>query len=234
MVSQIPPQTQSEVIYPDSNEKVWIAEIKQNLDWLFADNPNVFVAENLLWYPLEGRESVATTPDIMVVFGREKGERSSYCQWEEWGIAPQVVFEIISPCKTAIDMDKKLLFCDRYGVEEYYIYDPNKNELRGWLRGEDGLDIIPEMENWVSQRLKIGFVPSPEGLQLYRPDGVSFKTYVEMFQELEKERQRAEQAEQAIKDAIPRLSQMGLLEDQIAEALGLSRIKVQSLTQTSN
>jgi Uma2 family endonuclease len=38
-------------------------------------------------------------------------------------------------------MDKKLLFYDRYGVEEYYIYDPDRNTLSGWLRAEDGLEI---------------------------------------------------------------------------------------------
>lgn len=57
------------------------------------------------------------------------------------------MFEIISASNTQTEMDKKLLFYDRYGVEEYYIYDPDRNNLRGWLRSEDGLDVIPEMED---------------------------------------------------------------------------------------
>lgn len=231
MVSQNPPQTQSEVIYLENRGKTmanntiqhrWIVEIRQNLDWLFAEDPNVFVAENLLWYPVSGRSAIVNAPDVMIVFGRPKGERRSYQQYQEAEISPQVVFTVVSPSKTQDEMDKKLLFYERYGVEEYYIYDPDKNSLRGWLRNEDGLDIIPQIENWVSPRLKICFVPSSEGLQLYRPDGVSFQTYTEIFQELEQERQRAEQAEKAIKDVIPRLSQMGLLEGNIAQALGLS------------
>lgn len=51
MVAQLP--TKRDIIYPDSDGKPmadntlqfrWITTIKTNLDWLFADNPDVFVA----------------------------------------------------------------------------------------------------------------------------------------------------------------------------------------------
>ncbi len=238
MVLQIQPPTQPEVIYPDSDGQPvanntiqfgWIVEIKQNIEWLFADEPNVFVAGDLFWYPVEGRNKIVNAPDVLVVLGRPKGDRLCYQQWKEEGVAPQVVFEILSPSNTQTEMDKKLLFYDRYGVEEYYIYDPARNNLCGWLRGEDGIEVIPLMEDWVSPRLKIRFAPSPEGLQLYRPDGERFLTYTEISrnaeqerQRAEQERQRAEQAEQARRDAIPRLLQMDLSIEQIAQALGLS------------
>ncbi|WP_390904324.1 hypothetical protein [Thermocoleostomius sinensis] len=32
--------------------------IQQNLDWLFADDQNVFVAGDLLWYLVEGRNTL--------------------------------------------------------------------------------------------------------------------------------------------------------------------------------
>ncbi|MEH2451412.1 Uma2 family endonuclease [Nostoc sp.] len=253
MVLQIQPPTQLEVIYPDSDGQPgvnntiqfgWIVEIKQNVEWLFADDPNVFVAGDLFCYPVEGRNKIVDAPDVMVVLGRPKGvdvartstklsdhrrHRLCYQQWKEEGVAPQVVFEILSPSNTQTEMDKKLLFYDRYGVEEYYIYDPDRNNLRGWLRSEDGLDVIPQMEDWVSPRLKIRFAPLAEGLQLYRPDGERFLTYTEISrnaeqerQRVEQERQRAELAEQARRDAIPRLLQMDLSIEQIAQALGLS------------
>ncbi|WP_413200385.1 Uma2 family endonuclease [Nostoc piscinale] len=246
MVTQIQPQTQPEVIYPDSDGQPvanntiqfrWIVEIKQNIDWLFASDPNVFVAGDLFWYPIEGRNKIVNAPDVMVVLGRPKGDRLSYLQWKEGGIPPQVVFEILSPSNTQVEMDKKLLFYDRYGVEEYYIYDPDSNSLQGWLRGEDGLDVIPQMEDWVSPRLKIRFVPSPEGLQLYRPDGEHFLSYSEISQRLEQEHQRAEQehqraeqAEQARRTAIPSLLQMGLSIEQVAQALSLSVEEVQRMS----
>ncbi|MEH2390139.1 MAG: Uma2 family endonuclease [Nostoc sp.] len=238
MVLQIQPPTQLEVIYPDSDGQPvanntiqfgWIVEIKQNIECLFANDPNLFVAGDLFWYPVEGRNKIVNVPDVMVVLGRPKGvgvarrrHRLCYQQWKEEGVAPQVVFEILSPSNTQTEMDKKLLFYDRYGVEEYYIYDPDRNNLRGWLRGEDGLDVIPLMEDWVSPWLKIRFAPSSEGLQLYRPDGERFLTYTEISRNAEQERQRAELAEQARRDAIPRLLQMNLSIEQIAQALGLS------------
>ena len=239
MVSQLQPSSQSEVIYPDSDGQPmanntkqfrWIVVIQQNLDWLLADDPNVFVAGDLFWYPVEGRNTICNAPDVMVVFGRPKGDRGSYQQWNEAGIAPQVVFEILSPSNSQDEMDRKLLFYDRYGVEEYYIYDPDRNRLRGWLRGEDGLDVISQILDWVSPRLRIRFTLSSEDLELYRPDGERFLTYVEIAQLLEQERQRAEQAEQARRDAIPRLLGLGLSVDQVAEALGLSVEEVQAIS----
>ncbi|QYX33637.1 Uma2 family endonuclease [Sphaerospermopsis torques-reginae] len=207
MVTQPLPVNISEVIYPDSDGQPmannteqfrWILVIQQNLDWLFADNPDVFVAGDLFWYPIEGKNYIVNAPDVMVVFGRPKGKRGSYLQWQENNIAPQVVFEILSPSNSQTEMERKLIFYERYGVEEYYIYNPQNNHLRGWLRTEDGLDVISEMENWVSPRLGIKFDLSGEELQIYRPDGNKFSSYLEISQLLEQEKQRAEQAETAL------------------------------------
>ncbi len=245
MISQLQSPTYSEVIYPESDGKPmannttqfrWILVIQQNLDWLFADNPNVFVAGDLFWYPVEGKPKIVNAPDVMVVFGRPKGDRGSYQQWNEAGIAPQVVFEILSPGNTQNEMDRKLLFYERYGVEEYYIYNPDSNHLQGWLRGEEGLDVILNMVDWVSPRLGIRFGLSADNLDLFRPDGEPFLSYLEISQSLEEQRQRAEEAEQSLeeqrqraeeaeqarRDAIPRLLGMGLSVEQVAEALGLS------------
>ncbi|BAZ82154.1 Uma2 family endonuclease [Sphaerospermopsis kisseleviana CS-549] len=194
MVTQPLPLNTSEVIYPDSDGQPmannteqfrWILVIQQNLDWLFADNPDVFVAGDLFWYPIEGKNYIVNAPDVMVVFGRPKGKRGSYLQWQENNIAPQVVFEILSPSNSQTEMERKLIFYERYGVEEYYIYNPQNNQLRGWLRTEDGLDVISEMENWVSPKLGIKFDLSGEELQIYRPDGNKFSSYLEISQLLE-------------------------------------------------
>lgn len=227
MVLEVP--ASSEVIYPESDGKPmadntqqfrWIVVIKENLEWLFSDNPNVFVAGDLLWYPVEGNNKVRQAPDAMVVFGRPKGDRGSYQQWKEENIAPHVVFEVISPGNPRVEMNRKLLFYDRYGVEEYYQYDPESNCLNGWLRNEDFLDVIEDMANWTSPRLGIRFNLSEDELQIIHPNGQPFVSYVEIAQ-------RAERAEQTIQEAIPKLLQMGLSPEQIAEALGRSLEEVQ-------
>lgn len=56
-------------------------------------------------------------PDVMVVFGRPKGDRGSYQQWREDNIPPQVVFELLSPGNRLAEMVRKLRFSERYGVE---------------------------------------------------------------------------------------------------------------------
>jgi len=193
----------------------WIVIIKQNLEWLFADDENVFVAGDLFWYPVEGKPKIVNAPDVMVVLGRPQGKRLSYKQWEEENISPQVVFEILSPSNSRDEMDRKLIFYDRHGVEEYYIYNPDLNELRGWLRGEDGLDAIAFMANWVSPRLHIRFDLSGDKLQIYRPDGEAFSTYLE----IERRRSQAEEALQQERRRsqllAERLREMGINPDEL-------------------
>jgi len=150
------------LIYPDSDGQPmadntkqfrWIVLIKENLELLFANDPDIFVAGDLLWYPVEEHPEIRIAPDAMVVFGRPKGDRGSYHQWEEDNIAPQVVFEILSPGNRLKEMTRKLQFYERYGVEEYYVYDPDENELEGLQRVEGDLQLIEEMNGWMSPKL---------------------------------------------------------------------------------
>ncbi len=181
--------------YPDSDGNPiadhtlqfrWIVLIKENLEILFRHRPDVFVAGDLLWYPVEGQPQVRQAPDVFVAFGRPKGDRGSYKQWEEGNVAPQVVFEILSPGNRLQEMAKKFQFYRRYGVREYYVYDPARVDLQGWIRNEDELEPIESVENWVSPLLGIRFELTPETLVLYRPDGTRFLTSVELSQRVER------------------------------------------------
>jgi Uma2 family endonuclease len=216
---QLQPSSTPEVSYPESDGKPmadntkqfrWIVTIKENLEWLFADDPNVFIAGDLLWYPVEGDSKTCQAPDTMGVFGRPKGDslrdsfdsRGSYKQWQEDNIPPQVVFEILSPSNTRAEMNRKLLFYDRFGVEEYYLYDPDRNSLNGWLRTDNFLDVIEPINQWISPRLKIRFEPEETDLQVYHPDGTRFLTYTEIAQ-------RAEQAARASRTIGRRITRIG-------------------------
>jgi Uma2 family endonuclease len=203
MVTELKASVSSTPAYPDSDGQPmadntkqfrWIVAIKENLEWLFAEAPDVFVAGDLLWYPVEGEPKIRMAPDVLVVFGRPKGDRGSYRQWQEENAAPQVVFEILSPGNRLKEMLEKLKFYDRFGVEEYYIYNPDNQELTGLVRSEAGLELI-DPANWTSPRLGIRFDLSGEELQIYRPDGQRFVSYVEIAQQAQQERQRAEKAE---------------------------------------
>jgi Uma2 family endonuclease len=204
MVQQLTPETKPEIIYPDSDGEPmsdntkqfrWIVTIKENLEILFANIIDVFVAGDLLWYPVQGNNKIRQAPDAMVVFGRAKGDRGSYRQWEEDNIPPQVAFEILSPGNRAGKMAEKLLFYQRYGVQEYYIYDPDNIELSGFVRNEDWFEPIAEMNGWVSPLLEIRFQLTENTLEIYRPDGRRFLTPVEMDQLREQEREEKELAQ---------------------------------------
>jgi Uma2 family endonuclease len=190
-----------EIIYPDSDGQPmsdntlqfrWIVTIQGGLDALFRDDPNVFVAGDLLWYPVEGDNKTRAAPDAMVAFGRPKGYRGSYKQWLEGGIAPQVVFEVLSPGNTPAEMARKRAFYDRFGVDEYYLYDPDNVVLSGWLRGTRGLEPIARPDGWVSPRLGIRFVREEEEYAIFGPDGRRFLIFEEMAHAAKAERQRAE------------------------------------------
>lgn len=90
------------------------------------------------------------------------------------------------------------------------------------------------MSGWISPRLGVRFQRSGTELQLYRPDGERFATYLELMDMKEQEtqaRQRAEQERDAIaqaqREAIRRLLGMGLTAEQVAQALSLSLALVQ-------
>jgi len=208
--TSVPPSTSPEVNYPDSDGRPmsdntkqfrWIVTIEGGIDVLFADDPDVFVAGDLLWYPVEGDNATRTAPDVLVAFGRPKGERGSYQQWREAGIAPQVVFEVLSPGNRPAEITRKLGFYERYGVEECYIYDPDWGDLTGWHRADGRWQEIPTMAGWVSPRLGVRFELTGGELELYRPDGRRFVTYVELSRQREQAEAQAEQARQQAESA---------------------------------
>ncbi|MEA5617135.1 Uma2 family endonuclease [Cronbergia sp. UHCC 0137] len=219
MVQQLTPDTKKEIIYPDSDGKPmaentvhyeWIVKIKENLEILFSSKDDVFIAGDLLWYPVEGSVKTCQAPDVMVIFGRPKGRRGSYKQWEENNIAPQVVFEILSPGNRTKEMTKKLLFYHRYGVQEYYIYNPETVELNGLIRKQEWLEEIEEINDWVSPHLGIRFELTPDILEIYYPDGRKFLTSLELNQLVEQEHQRAEQEHEKYQDLLAKLQAKGI------------------------
>ena len=192
-----------------------IVKIQGGIDALFKDNENVFVAGDLLWCPVEGDNKTRQAHHTMVVFGRPKGDRGSYQQWLEDNIAPQVVFEIISPGNRLGEMFKLFKFYENSGVEEYYVYDPEDNELMGWVRSDGKLNSIESMEGWVSPRLEIRFETASGDLEIYRPDGLKFLSYVELSRQMEQEREEKELVQQKADRLSEKLREMGINPEEI-------------------
>jgi Uma2 family endonuclease len=195
MVTQ--PVAPPEVTYPETDgqpmaentlQYQYITMIKGGLEVVFRDRPDVFVAGDLFWYPVEGRPDLRAAPDVLVALGRPKGHRRSYLQWQEGGVAPQVVFEILSPGNRMGELIEKSVFYQGHGVEEYYVFNPDTGDLSGLRREGEELREIPQMQGWVSPRLNVRFEVAGTDLRLFGPDGRQFATY----EELAEQRDRAE------------------------------------------
>jgi len=232
----------TDIFYPESDGKPmadntlqwdWMVKIVGELRELFA-NENVFVAGDLFWYPVQGQPRTVMAPDALVVFGRPPGYRGSYKQWEEQGIPPQVVFEVLSPSNTDTEMADKLHFYDQHRVEEYYVIDPCAESVEGYLR-QDG-ELLPiEMQHFASPRLGVRFEINEYGLKLYLPNGREFMTredrvrefdrdqtrmlaerdqerqrLLDAEEELLRERERAEQEKQRAERFLAKLRQLGV------------------------
>jgi Uma2 family endonuclease len=219
MIAQTSTENITDIIYPDrdglpmsDNTKQfrWIVTIKENIELLYAQDPNVFVAGDLLWYPVEGNNTIRQAPDIMVAIGRQKGDRGSYQQWKEGGIAPQVVFEILSPGNRLGEMYKKLRFYEQYGVAEYYVYDPDRMDFAGWTRNDDRLESIEQPTDWISPLLGIRFKLEANELEIYRPDGQLFSSFIDLDLRRQAAEQRADTAEQLSEKLAAKLRELGI------------------------
>jgi Uma2 family endonuclease len=171
----------------------WMVMLQGNLDILFRKQPDVFVAGDNLIYPKEGDPRVCLAPDVYVVFGRPKGHRGSYKVWQEGGIFPQVVFEVLSPSNDAKEMAAKRQFYRRWGAEECYVIDPDAHAIEGWLRQGKTLTRIEDFAGYVSPRLGIRFEQCDGELIVLKPNGERFLTLVELGAELEERRQELEE-----------------------------------------
>jgi len=214
----------AKIIYPESDGKPmadntkqfdWIVKIKENLERMFADRPDVFVAGDLLWYPVEGNSRIRMAPDAMVAFGRPKGYRGSYRTWDENHIHPQVVFEILSPGNRKGEMDRKLRFYEKYGVQEYYVYDPDRIRLTGWLRSGKTLIPAENMQGWVSPLLNIRFDLREDDLHIFDPEGKEFETLEAADRRARQADKRAEAADRRAERLAAKLRELGISPDQL-------------------
>ncbi|MBD1824277.1 Uma2 family endonuclease [Cyanobacteria bacterium FACHB-DQ100] len=156
-------------------------------------------------------------PYVLIAFGRPKGRRGAYRQWEEEDIPVQVVFDILSPSNTGEEMSSKFEFYQTYGVEEYYLYNPYRNDLTGWIRRGSALSEIQQINGWISPRLGIRFELTFQDFVIYRPDGDRFLSPVELKRLADQERQRVEQERQRADRLAEYLRSMRIDPDQIPD-----------------
>ena len=117
----------------DSQRKTMTYAIEA-LDAHFGSRPDVYVSGNLFLYHQEGKDKVRVAPDVFVVFGTAKRDRSSYLLWQE-AKGPDFVLEIASESTWRADLGTKRDTYADLGVSEYWLYDPTGNYLEPPLQG---------------------------------------------------------------------------------------------------
>lgn len=184
------PESDGLPLADNTKQLEWMFEIFNNLRLLFHERQDVFVACNLFWYPVEGHPEIRVAPDALVAFGRPKGHRGSYQQWLEDNVPLTVVFEVLSPGNTALETTEKFSFYAEYGVEEYYIIDPDTNQISAYVRRRDTLARVRDLKKFVSPRLGVRIERGAEAIVFRRPDGIRFQS----FEELAEQKQAAIEA----------------------------------------
>jgi Uma2 family endonuclease len=215
--------THPQLLYPDSDGKPmadntmqyrWIVRLVANIKHLFKGQ-TVFVAGDLLWYPEQvlALPVPAQAPDVMVVLGRPDGDRGSYKQWEEDNIAPQVVFEILSPSNSAREMLNKQLFYRKHGVLEMFFYDPDSYDFWGLVRPDQSHDFSPVTAlnfPWTSPTLGVQFEMFADGLAVFYSNGEPFKDPDVLFEERDRAQQELNQAQRERDRAFAKLRELGI------------------------
>ncbi len=137
------PGVQHDPLYPDSDGRplgetdfhsaamIWLREALQDL---FADRPDVYVASNLLLYYEQGNPSGRRDPDVLVAKGVGNHLRLSFRVWEE-STLPHVLFEIASRSTWREDLGEKRILYASLGVPEYFLFDPEGVCLDPRLQG---------------------------------------------------------------------------------------------------
>ncbi len=171
---------------------------------------NMFV-----YYSTDQAEAVKTSktaykgPDFFVVRGVDGTKlRRYWVAWEEGGRYPDLVVELVSPSTAKKDKEDNLRFyAEVLRVAEYFWYDPDLEELRGYgLRGSGYEAKEADERGWLWSEVLGAYIGLWEGwyegrvgrwLRLYGSDGRLVPTVEEVaLQErarAEQERARAEQ-----------------------------------------
>lgn len=202
------------------------------------------VLSNQFLFYSQGYPKLRVAPDVMVIFDVAPGGRPNYKIWEE-GQIPRVIFEITSPSTRRQDQGLKYDLYEQLGVTEYWLFDPKgewiPEQLQGYQLHRGTYELIEDNISQVLQlELKIegsyiGFYRLDNHGKLLAPDELfiafqeeqqaRLETNFQLQQaqaEVEQAQAQAEQERQRIQQAIPRLKELGLSAETIAETLGLS------------
>lgn len=136
-----------DIVYPESDGKPMadsqqqarvIRRLVAGFERVFADRQDVLVGGDFFWYPVEGDPEIVAAPDVTILFGVDKDDDLPNSQPWVYGGSIALAVEVMSSSNTWREMTKKRMIYDRYGVPQYWAFDPETAVLEVWRRTEDG------------------------------------------------------------------------------------------------
>ena len=148
----------------------------QCLEWLWKDRDDYFAAGNLtVYYSRRQKKSeFFRGPDFFVVRGTEKRPRASWTVWEEGGIYPHVIIELLSDSTEKNDRsEKKEIYQNIFRTHEYFWFHPTTLEFRGFqLMNSTYIELEPNEQGHLwSQQLELFLGVLDQKLRFFLPDG---------------------------------------------------------------
>lgn len=173
----------------------------QCLEWLWQNRDDFYAAGNLtIYYSQHQRKSEEFRgPDFFVVLGTERKTRNSWVVWQENGLYPNVIVEILSDSTAKIDKKlKKQIYQDTFRTPNYFWFDPHTLEFAGFVLVGGNYQLIePNEQGWLwSQQLGLYLGIHQQKLRFFTSEGQLVPTPQEFAQmetqRAELEKQRAE------------------------------------------
>ncbi len=203
----------------------------QCLDWQWQNRNDFYAAGNLTIYYSERRRKSEDFrgPDFFVVLGTERKPRRSWVVWQEDGLYPNIIIELLSKSTATVDRGlKKQIYQDTFRTPEYFWFDPESLEFAGFcLISGTYQPIEPNAQGWMwSQQLELylgiheqklrffsadeSLVPTPEEVAIEQTQLVQTQTQL-----VQTQTQLAQQQAQRAEILAAKLRELGIDPDTI-------------------
>ena len=180
--------------------QLWL--LIQSLESLWKDRQDFYAFGNLTIYysPQQRKSEKFRGPDFFVVLGTERKPRKSWVVWQENYKFPNVIVEILSESTAEIDRGlKKQIYQDTFRTPDYFWFDPETLEFRGFhLVGDEYQELQANENGWLwSQELGLYLGIHQSQLRFFTGQGQLVPISEETA---EQEHQRAERLAQKLRD----------------------------------
>jgi Uma2 family endonuclease len=199
---------------PLETELHWrqIILLLQCLELCWQERNDFYATGNLtIYYSQKRRKSKDFRgPDFFVVLGTERRPRLSWVVWNEDGLYPNVIIELLSESTAKVDRGlKKQIYQDTFRTPEYFWFDPDSLEFAGFCLLNGTYQPIETNERgWMwSQQLELYLGIDEQKLRFFTAVGLLVPTPAEVAQQ---QTQLAQQQTQRAETLAAKLRELGI------------------------